>query len=81
MKFAIFWEKKKMFVIGQVFVKLLPLNYVLVKWITRLLSENPLAVNVLTSPKNSLNLQKSNFIELFSSVSQINLEKVIFNQI
>ena len=37
----------------------------LFKCITVLLSENPLAVNVLTSPKNSWNLQKSTFILLF----------------
>ena len=37
----------------------------LFKCITRHLSENRLAVNVLTSPKNSWNLQKSTFILLF----------------
>ena len=35
------------------------------KCITGLLSENPLAVKLLTSPKNSWNLQKSTFILLF----------------
>ena len=35
------------------------------KCITGLLSENVLAVNMLTSPKRSLNLQKSTFILLF----------------
>ena len=35
------------------------------KCITGLVSENPLAVNVLTSPKNSWNLQKSTLILLF----------------
>ena len=35
------------------------------KCITRLLSENLLAVNVLTSPKRSLSLQKITFILLF----------------
>ena len=37
----------------------------LFKCITGLLSENPLAVNVLTSPQNSLNHQKSTFIVIF----------------
>ena len=37
----------------------------LFKCITGLVSENPLTVNVLTSPKNSWNLQKSTFILLF----------------
>ena len=37
----------------------------LFKCITGLVSENPLAVTVLTSPKNSWNLQKSTFIILF----------------
>ena len=37
----------------------------LFKCITGLVSENPLAVNVLTSPKNSWNLHKSAFILLF----------------
>ena len=37
----------------------------LFKWIRRLLSENPLAVNVLTSPKNSWNLDKNIFILIF----------------
>ena len=37
----------------------------LFKCLTELLSENSLAVNVLTSPKNSWNLQKSTFILLF----------------
>ena len=30
-----------------------------------LVSENPFAVNVLTSPKNSWNLRKSTFVQLF----------------
>ena len=51
----------------------------LFKCITGLVSENHLTVNVLTSPKNSWNLQKSTFILLFIILSQIELEKVIFN--
>ena len=44
-------------------------------------SENPLAVNVLTSPKNCWNLQKSTFILLFHYFEQLELENVIFSQI
>ena len=48
----------------------------------RLFSENPLAVKVLTRPKNYRNLQKSTFILLFHFfLRQIQLEKVVFNQI
>ena len=42
----------------------------LFKCITGLLSGNPLAVNVLTSPKNSWNLQKSTFIVIFHHSEQ-----------
>ena len=49
----------------------------LFKCITGLFSENPLAVIVLTSPKNSCNLQKKYFYPTFSSsiakLSQKNL--------
>ena len=38
---------------------------------SRLLSENPLAVNMWTTPKSSLNLQKSIFMLLFLHSSQI----------
>ena len=41
------------------------------KSITGLFSENPLAVNLLTSPKNSWNLEKSTFIPPFLH-SQLN---------
>ena len=48
----------------------------------RLFSENPLAVKVLTRPKNYRNLQKRTFILIFHFfLRQIQLEKVIFNQI
>ena len=40
-------------------------NMCIFKCITRIVSGNPLAVNVLTSPRNSWNLQKSTFIQLF----------------
>ena len=41
------------------------LNMCLFKCITGLLSGNPLAVNVLTGPQNSLNLQKGTFMLFF----------------
>ena len=44
-------EKKKMSLTAQVFLKLLTPKDVLLKCIIGLVSENPLAVNVLTSPK------------------------------
>ena len=44
-------------------------------------SENPLAVNMLTSPKNSWNLQKTLLSFFFIILSQIELEKVLFSQI
>ena len=53
----------------------------LFKCIAGLFSEKPIAVNVLTSLKNSCNMQKRTFILLFRPFSQIELEKVIFNQI
>ena len=49
----------------------------LFKCITGLVSEKPIAVNVLTSPRNSCNMQKRTFILL--RPFQIELEKVIFN--
>ena len=42
----------------------------LFKCITGLVSENPLAVNVLMKPKNSWNQQKSSFILLFDHSKQ-----------
>ena len=42
----------------------------LFKCIRGLVSENPLAVNVLGSPKTSWNLQKSTFIQLFDHSKQ-----------
>ena len=51
----------------------------LFKCIAGLVSEKPIAVNVLTSPQNSCNMQKRTFIRLFFVLlSQIELEKVIF---
>ena len=48
-----------------------------------LVSENPLALNVLRSPKNCWNLLKSTFIlsYFFIILSQLEIEKVIFRQI
>ena len=40
-------------------------------------SENPLTVNVLRSPKNCCNLQKNTFILIFIILTQIELEKVV----
>ena len=51
------------------------------KFITALVSEKPIAVNVLTSPKHYCNMQKRTFILLFGPFELIELEKVIFNQI
>ena len=42
----------------------------LFKWKRGVLSENPLAVNALTSPKNSWNLQKRTFILIFHHIGQ-----------
>ena len=51
----------------------------LFKCITGLVSENRLTMNVLTSPKNSWNMQKKTFTLFFIMLSQNELEKVIFN--
>ena len=68
--------------IAQVFLKLLTLKDVFTfKCIKGLVSENPLAVNMLTSLKNCWNLQKSTFILFLIILSQIDLEKVILSQI
>ena len=53
----------------------------LFKCIIGLVSEKPIAVNVLTSPKNSCNMQKKLLSYFFVLLSQIELEKVIFNKI
>ena len=54
-----FRKKKKLASHVKYFWGYWPGNMCVFKCITVLLSENPLAVNVLTSPKNSWNLQKS----------------------
>ena len=51
------------------------------KCITGLLSEKPLAVNVLRTTKKSWNLTQSFFAYVFIILGQIKLEKFIFNQI
>ena len=53
----------------------------LFKYITGLVSENPLAVKMLTSPKTPEIWRKVLLTYLFFILSQIELEKVIFNQI
>ena len=66
MKFPMFWKKKKEWSSWvKYFWNYWLRNMCLIKCITGFLSENTLAVNVLTSPKNSWNLQKSTFILLF----------------
>ena len=47
----------------------------LLKCINGLVSENPTVVNVLTSPQNSWNLQKSTVILLFNHFSQTESKK------
>ena len=63
-KFPMF-KKKKQFSYLESFWSYWIQNMRLFKCITGLLPENPLAVNVLTSPQNSLNHQKSTFILIF----------------
>ena len=53
----------------------------LFKCITGLVSEKPIAVNVLTSPKTRAICRKELLSYFFVLLSQIELEKVIFNQI
>ena len=56
--------EKNMSLLAQVFLKLWLLKTCLLKCIKGLVSENPLAVNVLTSPKNCWKLQKSTSTKL-----------------
>ena len=58
-------SEKEMSLIGWGILKLFTPKMCLFKCITGLVSEKLLAVNVLTSRKNSWNLQKSTFIVLF----------------
>ena len=53
----------------------------LFKCIRGLFSEKPIAVNVLTSPKNSCNMEKRTLSYFFVFLTEIELEKIIFNQI
>ena len=55
-----------MSLLGQVFLKLLTPKYMLFKCIKGLVSENPLAVTVLTSPKDSLIVHESTFVLRFT---------------
>ena len=53
----------------------------LFKCIKRLVSEHPLAVNVLTSPKNSWNLPNVLLSYILIILSRSEVDKVLFNQI
>ena len=64
MKFAMLW-KKIWDSYGKYIWSYWLRKMCLCKCIRRLLSENPLVVNMLTSPQNSLNLYKSTFILFF----------------
>ena len=64
MKFTMFWKKKLNSSVNYFWCYWLR-KMGLFKCITGLLSRNPLAVNVLTSPKNPWIKQKSTFILLF----------------
>ena len=63
-KFPMFWKKNWVPWV-KCFWSYWLRNMCLFNCITGLVFENPLAVNVLTSPKNSWNLQKNTFIQLF----------------
>ena len=64
--------------IVQVFLKYLLRKMCFFKCITGLVSESPLVVKVLTSPKNSRNLQKSTFILLFHHFQEHWVKKKLF---
>ena len=70
-----------MSLIAQVFLKFLTPKYLLFKSITGLLSENPLAVNVLTSPNTPEIWRKVLLSYFFTILSKIEQEKFTFNQI
>ena len=69
LQFPMFWNKKWASEL-QYFCSYWLRNMCLLKCITGILSENLLAVNVLTSPKNSITVKKSTFILLFHHSEQ-----------
>ena len=62
--FLMFWQKKRASYLKYFWSYWLR-EMCLFKCIAGLISEKPIAVNVLTSPKNSCNMQKRTFILLF----------------
>ena len=78
-KFRIFWNK--MSFITSVFLKLWLWKTCLLKCIKGLVCENPLVVNVLMSLINWWNLKKVLLSYFLIILSQLELEKYIFNEI
>ena len=79
-KFSMFWKKKWAWSV-ELFWSYLLWRTCLFKCITGLVSENSLAVNVLTSPKNSWNLQKSTCIWSFYYSVPYWVRKAFINEI
>ena len=77
-KFAMFWLKKKASWVKYYWSYWLG-NTCLFHFITGLYSESPLAVNLLASLKNSLNLKKSTFILLFHNSEPKWIRKSFFS--